>query len=57
MKKEPITVIWVVSFIIAALFVESLNIIFALSFIVFAICSIYIAKHSDILLEEKGDSK
>lgn len=53
MKRTPTLAIWAISFIIVIMFAESLNVIFWLSFAVFAIMSIYIEKHSKRLEREE----
>lgn len=52
MKRTPTLTIWVLSMMVAAIFAESLNVIFWMSFAVFAIMSKYIEKHSDRLEKE-----
>lgn len=52
MKRTPTLTIWMISFIMVLIFAESLNVIFWLSFTVFAIMSIYIEKHSKHLEKE-----
>lgn len=52
MKRTPTLTIWMISFIMVLMFAESLNVIFWLSFTVFAIMSIYIEKHSKRLEKE-----
>lgn len=46
MKRTPTLAIWIISFIVMVIFVESLSVVFWLSFSVFAIMSMYIEKHS-----------
>lgn len=53
MKRTPTLTIWIISFIVMAIFAESLNAIFWMSFTVFAIMSIYIEKHSGRLENEE----
>lgn len=53
MKRTPAITVWIISFIVMIIFSESLNIIFFLSFTVFAIMSIYIEKHSERLENEE----
>ena len=53
MKRIPVFIIWIVSFILLILFAESMNTIFWASFAVFAIISIYIEKNSKILEREE----
>jgi hypothetical protein len=55
MKATAILTIWAVSFLLAALSIESLNIWFWLSLIVFGCSSTYIAKHEDRLLRDLKD--
>lgn len=52
MKRTPTLTIWMISFIMVLIFAESPNVIFWLSFTVFAIMSIYIEKHSKRLEKE-----
>lgn len=52
MKRAPTLTIWIISFVAMVLFAESLNIVFWLSFAVFAIMSLYIEKHSKRLEKE-----
>ena len=52
MKTITIVAIWAISFAITALFANSLNIVFWLSFIVFCICSLYMAKNKKRMLRD-----
>ena len=52
MKTITIVAIWAISFALSALFANSLNIVFWLSFIVFCICSIYMAKNKKRMLRD-----
>lgn len=56
MKAEVIIAIWVISFALSALFVESLNCVFWLSFAVFSITSVYLEKNSDRIERELTNS-
>lgn len=53
MKRTPTISIWIISFIVMIIFCETLNFVFWLSFIVFAIISVYIEKHSERLEREE----
>ena len=53
MKRTPALVIWIISFVVMILFIESLNAVFWMSFTVFAIMSIYIEKNSKRLEREE----
>lgn len=55
MKATAIVTIWVLSFLLAVLTINSLNIWFWLSLIVFGCSSTYIAKHEDRLLRDLKD--
>jgi len=52
MKTITIISIWAISFALSALFVNGLNIVFWLSFIVFCICSLYMAKNKERMLRD-----
>lgn len=53
MKRTPAISIWIISFTAMILFCETLNSIFWLSFITFAIMSVYIEKHSKRIENEE----
>lgn len=53
MKRTPLLAIWTISFAMVILFANRLNIVFWLSFTVFALCSIYMEKHQKRLKREK----
>lgn len=52
MKRTPVLSIWSISFIITVVFAESLNVVFWMSFAVFAMMSIYIEKNKNRLENE-----
>ena len=52
MKTITIIVIWAISFAFSALFANSLNIVFWLSFVSFCICSLYMAKNKERMLRD-----
>ena len=52
MKTITIIAIWAISFATTALFANSLNMVFWLSFIVFCICSLYISKNKKRMLRD-----
>ena len=52
MKTMTIISIWAISFALSALFVNGLNIVFWLSFIVFCICSLYMANNKEKMLRD-----
>ena len=52
MKTITIIAIWAISFAITALFANSLNIVFWLSFTAFCICSLYISKNKEKMLRD-----
>lgn len=54
MKKTPLLTLWILSFTLTVLLVESLNVIFWLSLIVFIRCSVYIEKNSKRLEKEEN---
>ena len=52
MKTKTIIAIWAISFALSALFANSLNIVFWLSFTAFCICSLYMAKNKKRMLRD-----
>lgn len=52
MKATPLFFIWAISFALMALFANSMNIMFWLSLIAFASCSVYMTKHRKRLEKE-----
>ena len=52
MKTITIIAIWAISFAITALFANSLNIVFWLSFVAFCICSLHISKNKKRMLRD-----
>ena len=53
MKRTPLFAIWAISFALTVLLANEMNIVFWLSFTVFALCSIYLEKHQKRLKREK----
>lgn len=53
MRRTPLLAIWAISFALTILLANEMNIVFWLSFTVFALCSIYMEKHSKRLKREK----
>lgn len=53
MKRTPLLAIWAISFTLTVLLANEMNIVFWLSFAVFALCSIYMEKHQKRLKREK----
>ncbi len=53
MKRTPILTIWSLSLAGTLLFANAMNCIFWMSFACFALCSIYIEKHSERLEREE----
>ena len=53
MKRTPLLGIWAISFALTVLLANEMNIVFWLSFAVFALCSIYMEKHQKRLKREK----
>ena len=53
MKLTPLLAIWAISFALTILLANEMNIVFWLSFAVFALCSIYMQKHQKRLKREK----
>ena len=51
MKRTPLLAIWAMSFTLTILLANEMNIVFWLSFTVFALCSIYMEKHQKRLKE------
>ena len=57
MKRTPLFSIWVISFALTILLANEMNIVFWLSFAVFALCSIYMEKHQKRLKRESDKRK
>ena len=57
MKRTPLLAIWVISFALTILLANEMNIVFWLSFAVFALCSIYMEKHQKRLKRESDKRK
>lgn len=53
MKRTPLLAIWAISFALTILLANEMNIVFWLSFTVFALCSIYMEKHQKRLKKRK----
>lgn len=53
MKRTPLLAIWAISFALTILLANEMNIVFWLSFTVFALCSIYMEKHQKRLKRER----
>lgn len=57
MKRTPLLAIWAISFALTILIANEMNIVFWLSFAVFALCSIYMEKHQKRLKRESDRRK
>lgn len=53
MKRTPLLTIWAISLAMTILFANKFNVVFWLSFVAFALCSIYIEKNSKRLEREE----
>lgn len=57
MRRTPLLAIWSMSFTLTILLANEMNIVFWLSFTVFALCSIYMEKHQKRLKRESDKRK